>query len=93
VREARVEAHLRQRVEQAGGWCVKTYRVPGLPDRIVLMPGGRLWWVEVKTAGGRLSRVQRVIHRRLAGLGFEVVTLWSVEEVDRWIEATCMTTS
>lgn len=51
--ESRIETHLREKVKEAGGLAIKFFCIAftGLPDRIVLMPGGRLWFVELKKTG------------------------------------------
>ena len=83
--ENEVEAKLRTLIEQANGRCVKF--VPdyarGWPDRIILLPGGVLVWVETKrTQDGRLSSGQRVAHLILRRLGQDVRTVWSKEEAE-----------
>lgn len=37
---------------------------PGLPDRLLIAPGGLLL-IEFKRAGGVLSKLQRVLHRKI----------------------------
>lgn len=49
------------------------------------MPGGRIFFVELKAPTGRLSAVQEVVHHRLSSLGFTVVVLYSIDEVDAWV--------
>lgn len=86
VRETRVEKALRVEVRDRGGWAIKLLpSVSGLPDRIVLLPGGRITFVELKSPTGTVAPHQSVIHRRLAELGFPVVVLSSVEAVEEWI--------
>ena len=85
MRERVVEARLRDQVKSRGGWSLKLLpSVAGLPDRLVLMPRGRLFFVELKAPTGRLSAVQSVIHHRLEELGFSVAVLYSPDEVDSW---------
>lgn len=87
MRERVVERRLTDKVRSRGGWSVKLLpSVAGLPDRIVLMPGGRAYFAELKAPTGRLSAVQRVIQHRLSSLGFSVVVLYSVAEVDAWVQ-------
>lgn len=85
VREREVESYLRRRVEQAGGRCEKF--IPdldsGMPDRVVMLPGGVLVWVETKKPkGGRVSKLQCVQHDRLRRLGQRVEVVWTKEQAD-----------
>lgn len=88
MRESTVEKYLCRRVDQLGGLCWK-FVSPGLvgvPDRIVVMPGGRTFYVELKAPGRapRASQVRR--HNALRQRGALVLTLDSVEAVDFWLE-------
>lgn len=87
--ESSVEQYLRRKVEAAGGRCVKfdpgNYR--GWPDRIVLLPGGVVVWVETKRpSGGRVAPAQRIAHEELLRLGQDVKIVWSKDEVDELLE-------
>lgn len=89
VREREVEGHLRREAERRGGRCVKF--VPdvdnGMPDRILMLPGGILVWVETKKPkGGKVSSLQREQHRRLRALGQRVEVVWTKEEADALLE-------
>jgi predicted DNA-binding transcriptional regulator AlpA len=84
-REAVLEARLRIGVKQSKGACYKFDTFPGLPDRIILLPGGRIYLVEMKQTSGRLSVRQKIMHEYLKQLGFPVTTLWTREEVDQWL--------
>lgn len=84
--EREVEAYLRTRVEQAGGLCVKFLPdlMRGMPDRVVILPGGVLVWVETKKPkGGRVSEIQEFRHRTLRALGQAVEVCWTKEDADR----------
>ena len=88
-RERDVEAYLRRLVEQAGGRCVKFSPdyARGWPDRLVLLPGGSVCWVELKRQhGGRLSPAQLVAHKELEKLGQMVAVVWSKEQAQRLVE-------
>jgi len=85
VLESRVESHLRKKAESMGGMCVKF--IPdfarGFPDRILLLPGGVIVWVETKRpVGGRLDGAQNVAHALLRRLGQRVEVVWSEGEAD-----------
>ena len=60
MREAEIEARLVRGVKEAGGLCYKFVSPgnPGVPDRLILLPGGRILFVELKTPGGKLSNIQ-----------------------------------
>lgn len=81
--EKEIEGKLRSMVRDHGGMCLK-WVCPGwagVPDRIVLLPGGRVIFAELKRPkGGRLSERQRWWGRKLRSLGFNCWTIW--DEVD-----------
>lgn len=56
----------------------------GVPDRLALLPGGRIELVELKTVTGRLSPIQRVWHERAAGLGTSVTVLHGRGDIEAW---------
>lgn len=76
-------------VEELGGATVKLVQGEGLPDRLVLLPGGRAVFVELKRpTGGAVAPLQVLRHRRLDGLGFSTVVCWTqndcVELKEKW---------
>ena len=76
-RESLIEKHLVTEVKKAGGVAFK-FVSPGrrsVPDRIVLLPGGRLVFVECKAPGKPPRSDQLREHERLRALGFTVVVL------------------
>lgn len=81
-----MESYLRRKVESLGGICVKFLPdfARGFPDRIVILPGGVLVWVETKRpVGGKLDPAQNVAHVLLRRLGQRVELVWSNEDADR----------
>lgn len=85
--EKDVERHFVEKAPE-GSWAVKLNPIGlrGLPDRMLLLSGGKVIFVELKIPTGRISRLQEVVHARLRGLGFRVEVLWSREHVD-WFYA------
>ena len=76
--EKLLERKLKALVEnQLRGWCIKLVctHLSGLPDRMCLLPGGRVLFVEVKTTGKKLRLIQKVVRNKIKRLGFEVHTL------------------
>lgn len=82
--ERRIEQHLVRRAKEAGGvaWKWVSPGETGVPDRIVILPGGRVIFVECKAPSGRLSVKQQWLHGVLLGLGVEVRVVDSREGVD-----------
>ena len=83
--EKEIEKKLRTAVEDAGGKCLK-WVCPGwsgVPDRIVLLPGGRIVFVETKRPkGGRLSKMQLWWEKVLTGLGFPYKQVWNEDDLE-----------
>ncbi len=77
MREKQVEQKLIRAVKDRGGICPKLVSpgFDGMPDRMVLLPGGRLGFVEVKAPGRTARPLQVSRHRLLMGLGFRVYVL------------------
>ncbi|MED5019317.1 VRR-NUC domain-containing protein [Paenibacillus chibensis] len=87
MREQVVEFYLRDQVKAAGGTAYK-WTSPGnsgVPDRIVILPGGRIVFVELKKPGGKPTKLQLVQHKRLRALGCDVRVIDSKESVDAFI--------
>ncbi|MCM3747436.1 VRR-NUC domain-containing protein [Paenibacillus pasadenensis] len=87
MRESAIEQYLRDKVKAAGGTAYK-WTSPGnsgVPDRIVIMPGGRIRFVELKAPGGKPTKLQLAQHRRLSALGCDVLIIDSREKVNDFI--------
>lgn len=86
--EKRVETYLRDRVKAAGGLALKLVCPgwTGVPDRLILLPGGRVFFAETKDLGKTPKRRQKYVHGRLRALGFTVFVPDSREAVDRMME-------
>ncbi|MBW5406905.1 VRR-NUC domain-containing protein [Morganella morganii] len=77
VREDVIERHLVSEVKKAGGIAYK-FVSPGqraVPDRLVLLPGGKVIFVECKAPGEKPRPDQLREHARLFALGHQVVVL------------------
>jgi hypothetical protein len=85
--EKKIEKYLVEAVERLGGLCVKFPPLffRGFPDRIVLLPGGVVVFVETKAPGVSPRLIQGKVHARLRGLGFRVEVLDGKESIDGFI--------
>ena len=87
MREKEIEKKLTQMVKKAGkkagGICPKLVSpgFDGMPDRMVLLPNGRIGFVEVKALGEKPRPLQLSRHRLLRRLGFPVYVLDDTEQI------------
>lgn len=82
-----VEKYLVNEIERLGGLCVKFPPLffRGFPDRIVLLPGAVIAFVETKDTGKKPRPIQERVHAKLRKLGFRVEVIDSKEGVDNFI--------
>lgn len=71
MKESELERRLVQGVDKLGGIAYKFVSPgnDGVPDRVVVLPGGQVFFVELKTDTGRLRSVQKYQLERLCDLG------------------------
>ena len=88
MREKTIERKLAVTVKKMGGICPKFVSpgLDGMPDRLVLLPGGRLAFVEVKAPGKKTRPLQMVRHEMLKRLGFAVYVLDDVEKIGEMLD-------
>lgn len=86
--EKDVERYLTQEVKKRGGMCFKFVSPgnTGVPDRIVLTPGGKVVFVELKTVTGRLQPIQQYMHREMRKRGAEVDVLYGLQGVETFLQ-------
>lgn len=77
MREKQIEQKLVLAVKRCGDICPKFVSpgFDGMPDRIILLPGGRLGFAEVKAPGRKPRPLQETRHGLLRRLGFKVYVL------------------
>lgn len=87
--EKDIEKRFRLEVEKLGGIAPKFVSpgFDGMPDRIVLMAGGKIAFVEVKAPGKKPKPLQVKRHKLLRALGFRVYVLDSFEQIGGIIDA------
>ncbi|MFA5638383.1 MAG: VRR-NUC domain-containing protein [Anaerovoracaceae bacterium] len=83
MREKHIEQKLVKAVKNAGGLALKFVSpgFDGMPDRLVLLPGGKIAFVEVKAMGCKPRPLQIRRHEGLRLLGFQVFVLDDIEQI------------
>ena len=86
--EMTLERKLVEAVKAMGGLCPKFVSpgFDGMPDRLVLLPGGRLAFVEVKAMGCKPRPLQESRHGMLRRLGFKVYVLDDSAQISRLLK-------
>ncbi|WP_096269385.1 VRR-NUC domain-containing protein [Paucisalibacillus globulus] len=88
MREKEIEEYLRKEVKKAGGKAYK-FESPGndgVPDRIVVFPGNRIYFIELKAPGKKPRPLQVKQMRDLRNFGCKADVIDSKEKVDNFIE-------
>ena len=88
--EKEIEKYFLWAVASLGG---KTYKFrsihqSGVADRIVCLPNGDTWFVELKAPKGKLSELQKFFEKEITGLSQKYACLWEKEQIDEWLKAT-----
>lgn len=82
MRESKVEQFFVDAVKKAGGLALKftSQSMNGVPDRLVLLPGGKAAFVELKAPGKQMRPQQRKRRKQLVALGFPVLCVDRMEQ-------------
>ena len=85
--EKEVEKFLLREVKKIGGVSFKFISPgnAGVPDRIVILPNGKVVFVELKTDRGKLTRLQGVQIKKISDLGADARVLRGIEGVREFI--------
>lgn len=88
MKEKVVETTLMRKVKKSGGLALKfvSPNINGVPDRIVLMPGGKMAFVELKAPGKKMRSLQIKRKRQLEGLGFKVYCVDAIEKIEPMLQ-------
>ena len=83
MREKTIEQKLAQSVKATGGLALKFVSpgMAGVPDRLLLFPGGHIAFVELKAPGKKPRPLQLHRHDQLRALGFKVYVLDNAEKI------------
>lgn len=85
--EKEVEKYLVREIKKLGGVSFKFISPgnAGVPDRIVMLPNGRVVFVELKTDKGKLTKLQEVQIKKISNLGADARVLRGIEGVRMFI--------
>ena len=81
--ERQEEQYLTKMVQSLGGLSLKLTSLIGIPDRLVLLPEGKVIFVELKRPGEKPRKIQEARMRQLKKLGFKTYVVDSYEQIDR----------
>ena len=86
--EKYIERKLVEKVKALGGRAYKFVSPgnSGVPDRLIVLPGGKIGFAEMKRPGGRASRLQRNQIQFLRNLDCKVEILSTVEHIEKFLE-------
>ena len=86
--EKAIERKLVEECRKHGLLCIKFSSSTdiGFPDRLVLADGGRVSWVEIKSAGKKPRKTQIIRHERLRALGFKVYVIDHTSQIEPLLE-------
>lgn len=82
--EKEIERQLVKSTKAKGGLCLKfnCLSMNGVPDRLLLMPYGKVAFVEVKAPGKKLRALQIKRKKQFESLGFEVFVIDDITHID-----------
>lgn len=85
--EKTLERSLTEKIRRLGGLCLKLQgnMYAGMPDRLVLLPGGRSVFVELKSEGIKPRKLQLIRHDELRALGFKVFVIDTHEKLTQFL--------
>lgn len=83
MREKQIEMKLVEVVRKRGGLCPKWVSpgLDGVPDRIIMLPGGRIAFAELKAPGGKPRPLQVARFEQLKALGFRVFVIDQIDQI------------
>lgn len=88
MKESCLESKICTMVKQRGGIALKwtSPGFTGVPDRIVILPRGRIFFVEVKRLGGKRTARQVRVGEILEGLGCQVFVIDNLSRFEEVLE-------
>ena len=86
-KESRIEKYAREQIKARGGLMLKWVSpgTIGVPDDVVLWPGGKVHFIEFKAPGQKPTPKQAMLLERFRGLGQQVFVIDSIPVVDEYL--------
>lgn len=86
--EKDIEDWLNKQVERMGGLAFKFVSPgnPGVPDRIYILPNGKVWFVELKQQFGKVAGIQKWQRQRLLEMGCNYRLVKGMEDARKYAE-------
>ena len=87
-REKKIEEKFRNKIKDLGGTAYKFVSPgrAGVPDRLVILPGGRIGFAELKRHNGKPTKLQKMQMSFIRKLGCYVKVIYSEEDIDTFIQ-------
>ncbi|WP_257202962.1 VRR-NUC domain-containing protein [Corynebacterium cystitidis] len=89
MQEKAIEKALKNTTEKHGGMCLKLHpdSMVGLPDRLIILPGGHYGFIELKQTGKKPRPIQKHRHAQLRTLGAQVHTIDNTNQIKEVLHA------
>lgn len=91
--ESKIEKTLILEVKKHGGLALKFISpgMSGVPDRLIMIKGGKLAFIELKAPGKKMRPLQVKRKRQLEALGFKVYCIDCKEQIEGVLVEICAT--
>lgn len=88
MREKIIEQNLVKAIKDKGGFCLKfnTLSLNGMPDRLILLPKGKLAFVELKAPNKKPRAIQLKRIKQLEALGFKCFVIDDLKQIGEVID-------
>lgn len=89
MNEKILERKLKTKTKKLGCLCLK-FTSPGqrgVPDRIILLPGGKVRFAEIKTPGQKTTPIQNHVFEKFKAFGFDVAVIDSEESLENFLKS------
>lgn len=85
--EKQIERKLTEEVKKLNGMCLKQTSLAGIPDRLILLPGGKMAFVELKAPGEKPRELQQVRIKQLRKMGFMCFVVDGLEMISNVLDS------